>query len=403
MPNMLSVACLLTLRTKRLWVPGFSLALLLLPSLGSAETQHVRLFPEAKQIALPELSDGLGWKQPMYYSTIQTADIDGDGQTEVLARWIDGLSVYRFENGTLLRHSRISALSDNAGFYEPSWYSTIHTAVLDRKLGQADVIAREHDGIHVFRYNCKKHEWRELGSHASVRPFADMDAGGTDWTQPKHYLTIQLADVTGDGVAELVGRGRNGIQVWRWNTADESWAQATAGGELSDSQGFDQEACYYSIQLVDVDHDGVAELIARAPAGVQTYKWSSAGWTTVSANGPFGDDAGFLTGKRYKSMRASVDATGRAWLYGLTAGTAGAGSGAIQVYRWNEDHWQLVQTIPLPGTGWDRESQFATLMAADIQGDAEPEFLVRGPRGLQAYTLAGRPLPMHSQSFSDAQ
>lgn len=400
---MLSVAFLLILRMKRLWLPGFSLAIILLPVLGFAETQQFRIFPEAKQIALPELSDGLGWKQPMYYSTIQTADIDGDGQSEVLARWIDGLSVYRFENGTLIRHSRISALSDNAGFYEPSWYSTIHTGVLDRKLGQADVIAREHDGIHVFRYDRKKHEWRELGAHASVRPFADMDAGGTDWTQPKHYSTIQLGDLTGDGVAELVGRGHNGMQVWRWDSASESWTQLTAGGELSDEQGFDQEPYYYSIQLVDVDHDGAAELVARAPGGIQTYKWSNAGWTMISARGPFGDDAGFLTGKRYESVRASVDAAGRAWLYGVTAGTAGAASGAIQIHRWKDDQWQLVRTIPLPGSGWDRESQFATLMAADIQGDAEPEFLVRGPRGLYAYTLEGRRLPMHSKSFTDAQ
>lgn len=131
--------------------PSFSLGLILLPTLGFAEAHHFGIIPRAEQIALPQLSDGLGWKQPMYYSTIQTADIDGDGQTEVLARWIDGLNIYRFENGTLLRHSRIMALSDNAGINQPSLYSTIHTTVLDRKLGQADVIAREHDGIHVFR------------------------------------------------------------------------------------------------------------------------------------------------------------------------------------------------------------------------------------------------------------
>src|SRR4051812_17771433 len=45
MPNMLSVAFLLTPRMKRLRVSGFSLALLLLPGLGSAETQHFHLFP----------------------------------------------------------------------------------------------------------------------------------------------------------------------------------------------------------------------------------------------------------------------------------------------------------------------------------------------------------------------
>jgi hypothetical protein len=366
----LSVAFQFTLRIKRLWAMIFSLALVLLRGLALAQTQPFQLSAETKRIALPQLSDALGLKQPMYYSTIQTADIDGDGQVEVLARWIDGLSIYRFENGTLLRHSRLPALSDNAGFYEPSWYSTIHTAVLDRNLGQADVIARERDGIHVFRYDSTQHEWQELGSHASIRPFPDKDAGGTDWTKPEHYLTIQLADLTGDGVAELVGRGQNGMQVWRWNAADESWAQTSSSGELSNGQGFDQEAYYYSIQLVDVDHDGIAERIARAPAGVLTYKWSNAVWTTVSANGPFGDDAGFLTGKRYKSVRASVDSTGQAWLYGMAAGTDGAGSGAIQVYGWNENHWQLAQTIPLPNSGWDRESQFLILSVFEYFDDS---------------------------------
>jgi hypothetical protein len=393
----------LTPGTKRLGVAGVCLSLILLPRLGLAEAQHSGILPRAKQVALPQLSDGLGWKQPMYYSTIQTADIDGDGQTEVLARWIDGLTVYRFENGTLLRHSRLSALSDNAGFYQPSWYSTIQTAVLDPKLGQADLLARESDGIHVFRYDCKKHQWRELGAHASVRPFADADASGTDWTQPKHYSTIQLADLTGDGAAELVGRGRNGIQTWRWNPTAENWTQLCPSGPLTDDEGFEQEPYYYSIQLIDVNRDGVAELLARAPTGIQTYRWSHSGWAMISASGPFGDDAGFLAGKRYKSVRASVDAIGRTWLYGLTSGTASAGSGAIQVHRWNKDHWQYIRTLPLPGLGWDRENQFATLMAADIQGGAAPEFLVRGPRGLHAYTLDGRPLPMHSESFTDAQ
>jgi hypothetical protein len=401
--NMFSFASLRMRRMKALQRPVFALGLILLPGLGMAGTRQPRNPSEAGQIALPQLKDALGWKQPMYHSTIQTADIDGDGQSEVLARWIDGLDIYGFENGTLLRKSRIPALSDNAGFYEPSWYSTIHTAVLDGKLGQADVIAREHDGIHVFRYDRDKHEWRELGSPGSVRPFADRDANGTDWTQPKYYLTIQAGDLTGDGVAELVGRGHNGMQAWQWDAAGENWTSLSSGGALTDDEGFDQEPYYHSIQLVDVDHDGVAELVARAPAGIETRKWVTGGWTKISARGPFGDDDGFLTGKRYKSIRTFVDSAGRAWLFGLAVGSAGAGSGAIQVHRWKRDHWQLVRTIPLPDAGWDRESQFATLRAADMQGDAEPEFLVRGPRGLHAYTVEGRRLPMHSQSFTDAQ
>src|SRR3954468_20591685 len=127
--NIFSFVFLHRHRMKALQRPVLALGLILLPGLGLAGTRQSRHPSEAGQIALPQLQDALGWKQPMYHSTIQTADIDGDGQSEVLARWIDGLDIYGFENGTLLRKSRIPALSDNAGFYEPSWYSTIHTAV----------------------------------------------------------------------------------------------------------------------------------------------------------------------------------------------------------------------------------------------------------------------------------
>src|SRR5262245_55453710 len=143
-------------RTGTLSLRNFLLALMVLAHIGVAVAQQPRQTPPA---ALPQLSDGLAWKQPMYHCTIQAVDIDGDGQSEILARWIDGLHVYRFENGTLLRHSRIPALSDNEGFHESSWHSTIRTGVLDRTLRQADVIARKQDGIHVFRYDSVRKQW----------------------------------------------------------------------------------------------------------------------------------------------------------------------------------------------------------------------------------------------------
>ena len=381
----------------RPWI--FFLALVALTHLGIAEARESRQFPATTiPVALSHLSDRLGWKQPMYYSTIQTADIDGDGQSEILARWIDGLHIYRFENGTLFRHSRIPALDDNAGFHEPSWHGTIRTAVLDRSFNQADVIVRQKEGIHVFRYDRVTRQWAEIGSRASMRPFADTAADGTDWTLPQHYSTIQLADLTGDGVPELVGRGRNGMQAWRWDRATESWTQLTTGGVLADADGFGVEPYYASAQLVDLDGDDVAELVARAPTGVRTYTWRSNVWVPVSDDGLFKDEPG----RRYHSVQTFVDAAGRAWLYGVMVATR-TGAGAIQVYQWTQRLWLLERTIPLPGSGWDRESQFSTLMAADIRGGGQPEFLIRGPRGLHAFTLSGDSLPRHSQSFTDAQ
>ena len=40
--------------------------------------------------------DFLGWKQPQYYSTIQTANLDGQPGVEVIARFPDGMRAYGY-------------------------------------------------------------------------------------------------------------------------------------------------------------------------------------------------------------------------------------------------------------------------------------------------------------------
>jgi len=45
----------------------------------------------------PLWGDGGGWDQPQYYSTIQLADIDGDGRADLLARGPGGIIAYVFD------------------------------------------------------------------------------------------------------------------------------------------------------------------------------------------------------------------------------------------------------------------------------------------------------------------
>ena len=44
----------------------------------------------------PAWSDAEGWNQPQYYTTIQTADIDGDGNAELIARAAAGITGFKY-------------------------------------------------------------------------------------------------------------------------------------------------------------------------------------------------------------------------------------------------------------------------------------------------------------------
>ena len=46
------------------------------------------------------LSDFLGWAAPQYYTTIQAADLDGDGAAEILGRAAGGLFAWKLVAGT---------------------------------------------------------------------------------------------------------------------------------------------------------------------------------------------------------------------------------------------------------------------------------------------------------------
>jgi 1-phosphatidylinositol phosphodiesterase len=53
---------------------------------------------------------------------------------------------------------------------------------------------------------------------------------GNGWGDPKYYSTIQAADVDGDDQVELLARAAAGMEVWRFNAALMDWEQVATGG-----------------------------------------------------------------------------------------------------------------------------------------------------------------------------
>jgi hypothetical protein len=315
----------------------------------------------------PPLRDADGWSGPAYYETIQTADINKDGKAEIIARGGDGIHAWRYVPADLdndvqayfeeLKHgSEWPAWNDAYGWNQPQCYQTIQCADIDND-GHVELIGRAPNndpngaGMQVWRY-CDHNNngdpfWTKLSSNkaplsdgqkgylpecyrtiqcAYVRSASkislvarssgqglqvwdyDADSGWTDptttglftddvWNSPIYYNTIQCADVDGDGVAELVARGRTGIEVWQYNSTGNRWENHSAGPAWTDQNGWNQAPYYLTIQLADINGDGRDELLGRAPnndpngRGMQAWQWTGSNWTRLEMGPAWNDQA----------------------------------------------------------------------------------------------------------------
>ena len=164
-------------------------------------------------------SDENGWNQPQYYSTIRAADINGDARAELMGRSSTGIETWSFD--PIMRQWQIVSSStpgwdDANGWNRPEYYSTIQCADLDSD-GQAELLARASWGITAWKYDKEARRWGQLPNG----PRWD-DANG--WNRPEYYSTIQCADIEGYGGAELLGRSAGGLESWDYYLA-WSWGQ----------------------------------------------------------------------------------------------------------------------------------------------------------------------------------
>ena len=115
----------------------------------------------------------------------------------------------------------ISDESDPHRITRPYYYSTIQAADIDGQPGE-EILARFWDGMRVYKYvppaggkNIDGGTWRRIGTGG---PFSDSDG----WGAPSLYLTIKTADVDGDKKAELVSRTTTGAAIYGWTGS--GWA-----------------------------------------------------------------------------------------------------------------------------------------------------------------------------------
>ena len=296
----------------------------------------------------PALSDAAGWASLSRYGTIQLADVTGDGKDDLCARDSDRFRCYPSTGSGFGPPVDGPALSDATGWNRIMYYGTIRMGDVDGD-GRADVCARAAAGMRCWLSD-------GTGFPTEVTGPAWSDSAGWNWVQ--YWSTIRLADINGDGRADLCGRSADGFRCHP--SEGITFGEAIVGPPLSNASGWGDYANYSTIRMADIDGDSRDDICARANAGVVC--WRSTG-TAFSAplEGPQLSDARSWNLERFHRTLRLADVNGDA-----AADICARSSTAFSCWLWNGSSFDA-QAIDGPAwsdaSGWSRERQYGTIRA----------------------------------------
>jgi MYXO-CTERM domain-containing protein len=296
----------------------------------------------------PGLDDPGTWNQPTYYSSIRLADVDGDGRDDLCARGYSRLLCW-LSTGDGFAEEPIEgpAWGQAQGFDEPNKYGTVRMGDVNGD-GLVDACARTAEGM-----ECGLSDGSSLTNVIAGPAWSD----GNGWTAVRHWSTIRLADVDGDGRADLCGRG-NARLACHFSTGD-GFGPRVEVDALSDDTGWNDHGNYASLRVGDLDGDGAHDLCIRANRGVWCYRWDGAAF--ARHDGPALSDAdGWDDPNYYGTIRlADVTGEGRADLCAraATGWTCWPSEGGAFGDPIASDHFS-------DESGWAHPEHWATLRAA---------------------------------------
>jgi hypothetical protein len=256
-------------------------------------------------------SDAAGWLPAQYGTTVQLADVSGDGLADVCGRNAAGIAcAVAAPGGGFGPVAQWSNDFGDATFGGDAYYPSVRFGDINGD-GYADVCGRASGGI-VCALNSK------AGAFAPATSWlADFtDAAG--WGVASSTRTLRLADVNGDGKADVCLRGSAGVRC-AISSGSSAFTDAhlwSFRAEWSDAEGWGASAGRYaSLDLADVNGDGKADLCGRAATGLVCAISNGAGFETAAPVLPtqFTDALGWSSEQYGASLRlGDLNADGRA-------------------------------------------------------------------------------------------
>ncbi|QEY14844.1 hypothetical protein D0C16_01965 [Cellvibrio sp. KY-GH-1] len=214
-------------------------------------------------------SGGSWGNDERWYSTIKLVDINKDGKADICARSSQGIWI-AYSTGTGFQKKKLAFTQNFFDHADDNWNwgvadraTTVQFADVNGD-GWADVVGHGKWGIMVA-LNTKVAGAEFNGVNAS---WWTTDFSSYDWTQPQYYKSIHFADLNGDGMADVIGRGHEG--VWAALSNGTSFTQARLwSAEFNDQYGWSDVKYNSSLQYGDINGDGRADVAGRSANGVK--------------------------------------------------------------------------------------------------------------------------------------
>jgi hypothetical protein len=154
--------------------------------------------PGCADFTVPPWSDGARWTDPNHFTTILTADLDGDGRVELIGRSSEGLEIWEMPAegacegpGTGCGRWEFASInedfSDDNGFDDALLASTIHAARL-YGTPAAQIYVWDSTGVLVYSYDKST---KQLSQTDRVSQFESTY--GDDPSQARYLETLQAA------------------------------------------------------------------------------------------------------------------------------------------------------------------------------------------------------------------